>query len=199
MRSGRFLTIAALLLAVFMLQGCAGFRSNRLPQLTAEQIHFSSTPKTRVFSRWNLVIASGKTISDNARVASSAIIKKNFETAINASGCCVIVERLDQADVVVDGTRINENNPAALAAAMLTGLSLYTIPSWMTDTVHLTATAKKGDKTTSYDVSDSMVMVQWLPMALMFPFSGPFETEKSVTANTFSTLVVQMNNDGVFK
>lgn len=76
-------------------------------------------------------------------------------------------------------------------------LSLYTIPSWATIKVHVTANAKKADKTYIYDVSDSMTMVQWLPMIFAFPFANPFSVGKEVDSNTYNALVLKMKADGI--
>jgi hypothetical protein len=74
------------------------------------------------------------------------------------------------------------------------------IPSWATIDVHITAAAKNGGKTQSYDLKDSMTMVTWLPMLFVMPFAeNPIKYEKQMTENVFNTLVVKIKADGLLK
>jgi len=177
-----------------VLQGCAGFNANNIGKVNADQLRTASTKKVKVFSRWSF-----KTDSSNAQVspANAAIYKKRFEEVLAASDCCTVVEGPTEADLIVDGTGHDENSRAAIIPALITGFSLYTIPSWITVNFHVTANAQKGAVKRTYDVSDSMTMVQWLPMALAFPFANPFPMEKELGDNAIRNLILKMKQDAL--
>jgi hypothetical protein len=192
------ISLTALSGAVLILSGCAGFPANKLSPVSAQDLRSTSPTKTKVFSRW---VGDPVTMTnEQARVMAAALNKKNFDEALKASDCCTVVEGPNEADLVVDGTVYNDNSSAALIPAVITGLSLYTIPSWVTANVHISAVAKNGSKSHSYDLQDGMTMVQWLPMLFVLPFAdNPFKAEKKITENLFNTLVVKIKTDGLLK
>jgi len=186
-----------LLTTAILTSGCAGFKANKLPEVSANDIQFTTSDRTKVFSRWSIETTSSS-ISEQAKVMGAAAHKKNFEDAIIHSDCCILVEGPTEADVIVEGKAYAENNSAALIPAFITGLSLYTIPSWVTSNIDISVEAKVGEVTQSYQLQDSVTLVQWLPMLLAFPFADhPINSEKEVGENTYNNLVLQMKNDGV--
>lgn len=183
------------LVSVLLTSGCAVFRENNLPIIDDANYKFENQQKVKVFSRWS-INTDNSFANDQTKAAGSAIHKDMFEKAISESGCCTVVEGPDQADVVVTGVALDENNPAAMIPAFITGLSLFTIPSWATATIHIQVEAKSDKKTRTYDLSDSMTMVQWLPMIFVLPFTGtPIEAGKEIDANIYRNLVVKMQED----
>jgi len=195
MRHG--LLSAALVTAIVITSGCAGFKANNLPIVSATDLQSNATVKTKIYSRW-ILQSNSALMNDNVKVAAAAINKKMFDQAINQSGCCEVVESSKEADVVIDGVNINENNAAAMFPAIITGLSLYTIPSWVTAKVHITAQAKRGEISKSYDLQDSMTMVQWLPMIFVMPVKGnAIKMGQEVDENTYKTLVFKLKADGL--
>lgn len=183
--------------ASILMVGCAGFKENNLPQVKADDLHFASTKKTKVYSRW-VVETKSSSANEQAKAMVAALHKKYFDDAIQSADCCLLVEGPADADVVVDGKMFDESNPAALIPAFITGLSLYTIPSWVTSKVHIAAAVKSKTASQSYELNDSMTMVQWLPMIVALPFKGsPIKAEKEVNENTYKNLVLKMKNDGL--
>lgn len=184
--------------AAVLLSGCAGFPAHNLQKVSTQGLKSTSAVKTKVFSRWSLDKASGT--NDQTAVAIAAINKKHFDDALQTAECCTVVESPDAADLVVDGTVFNENSAAAMIPAIITGLSLFTIPSWVTVNVHITAKAKNGSAAHDYELKDSMTMVQWLPMLFVMPFAeNPIKYEKEMTDNVFNTLVAKIKGDGLLK
>lgn len=181
--------------ASVLLAGCAGFKANKLAQVSAEELKSSSAKKTKVFSRWTV---ETKSKNEQAKVMIAALHKKHFENAIASADCCILVEGPTEADVVIEGKAFDEANPAALIPAFITGLSLYTIPSWVTATTHISASVKNKTLSQSYELNDSMTLVQWLPMIVALPFKGsPFKAENDVAENTYKNLVLNMKKDGL--
>jgi hypothetical protein len=177
-----------------VLQGCAGFNANNIDQVSTDQLRTASTKKVKVFSRWAFNTDSSNT---QTSAAHAAIYKKRFEEVLATADCCTVVEGPTEADLIVDGTGHDENSKAAVIPAFITGLSLFTIPSWITINFHVTANAQKGAVKRTYDVSDSMTMVQWLPMALAFPFANPFPMEKELGDNAIRNLILKMKQDAL--
>lgn len=192
-----FNRVAIVVLASLLATGCASFRTNELPVVKPAELASAAGTKTRVFSRWSVEGKSAPT-NEQMKAAGAAVHKKYFEEAITRSGCCVLVEGPTEAELVVDGRALAENNPAAMVPALITGLSLYTIPSWITARTHIRVEAKGAGLVKHYDLQDGMTMVQWLPMVLAMPFrTNPIKEGKSVDENVYNNLVVGMKKDGL--
>lgn len=190
--------IATLVVAsIAMTSGCAAFKANDLPPVPSASYQVTNQERVKVFSRWNLS-SNNSMANAQSRAAGGAVHKTYFQQAIRASGCCDIVEGPEGADIIVDGTAIDQNNQAAMIPAMITGFTFGVIPSWAKATVRIKVTATADEKQHSYDVSDSATMVAWLPMLLAMPFAdNMFTVEKEMTDNVYKTLIARMKNDGL--
>lgn len=194
-----FNRVLIVVLASLLATGCAGFRANQLPVVKPAELASTPATKTKVFSRW-AVTGKSAPANEQMKAAAAAVHKKYFDEAITRAGCCVLVEGPTEAEVVVDGKALAENNPAAMFPAILTGLSLYTIPSWITANTHIQVEAKGAGVSKSYDLQDGMTLVQWLPMILAMPFrTNPIKDAKAVDENVYNNLVLGMKKDGLLK
>ena len=160
----------ALLIAVTLLSGCAGFQSNNLPNLSESDMDFvKQDNKMVVFSRFK--VDSTSVILDRDIAASYQ--KKKFDEALVNSGCCEISDDSANSDLVLSVKSTDHSNPAAVIPAILTGASLYTIPSWVTETRDFEVQVdNKQGKTETYELKDSFVLVQWLPMMFACNYSA---------------------------
>lgn len=180
---------------VVLVTGCASFQAHNLPMVKEAEYKVMAPQKTKVFSRWKVETTS--TIVN--RDAAAAVYKSAFEKELKESGCCDLVEGPTEAQLVIDGTAIDHSNAGALIPAFITGLSLYTIPSWATQTIDIKVNVKSGDKTHDYQLNDSFKLVQWLPMMFAFPFTGgPIVNGQQLSTNTYRNLIVQLKRDGYF-
>lgn len=183
-----FIVSGAILLA-----GCAGFQENKLRAIPDSEYVVNNAKKVKVFNRWK-VEGAGSLINKDA---AAALYKKSFEKALTESGCCDIVEGPTEATLVIDGTAIDHSNAAALVPAVITGLSLYTIPSWVTQEIDIRVDATSGTMKDKYQVNDSFTLVQWLPMMFAFPFTGgPVQNTEDLNSRTYKNLIVQLKNSG---
>ena len=193
-------TLAAVVIAAMLAgSGCASFKANNLPTVTRDQMSVSNTERVNVFSRWS-VVSNNTRMNTDMRAAAAAVHKNHFDRALNSSNCCTLVESPAEADVIVEGQAVDHFNQAAMIPAFITGLSLYTIPSWATGKMEIRATATSTANTseTRYNLSDSMTMVQWLPMIFVMPFTGsPLTTAKELDENVYRNLVLRLKNDGL--
>lgn len=180
-----------------LLSGCMATRANMIPDIDPATLKSQASVKTKIYSNWTFKPVTMPNTSENIRAAAAAMGKKNFEKVLEASSCCVLVDSRNMADVEIDGVIYGEGNPAAMIPAFITGLSLYTIPSWVTGKPHLSASVKQGETVREYDFRDEMTMVQWLPLVLTMPFrEHPLTMAKDVDENVLRNLVSAMKRDG---
>jgi hypothetical protein len=176
---------------------CAGFQGkDALPLVDRATLSRSPATPVRIYSKWSIQTASSL-VTEEVKIGVAAIHKDRFDKAILGTGCCTIVEAREGADVVLEGTVYDENDPSVLLGAVLTGASLYTIPSWANIKAHYAAKATAGEKEYAYDLRDSMLMVQWLPLIFLAPFKNPISMEQRMIENIASTLVQRIQNDGL--
>lgn len=90
------------------------------------------------------------------------------------------------------------NNPLAGIPAFITGYTLFTFPSFAGETweVNTDVTTPEGEKL-SYSFKDGFTTVNWLPMALVFPFNNPVRAPKEIRLNIYRNLILKMQRDGV--
>lgn len=186
MKTRHTLLISSLLAASTLLQGCAGFKANKLPAVADASLQTSNTSKTKVFSSWRVEPAH-----------SPSVHKKRFDEALLGSNCCVLVDKAEDAELLIDGVFYDHNSPTTLLFGFITGATMFVVPSWHTINVHVSAEAKRGEQRFNYEVADSITMVMWLPMFLAQPFANPIDGEREVTENTYKSLVLKMKNDGL--
>jgi len=193
-----FSLVAVLVFA--QIAGCAGFRAKNLPEVEQRSLKTSVNSKTKVYNDWKIKTKNSSSVSAEALSKAEQEFKKKFEAALLSTECCVVAASEAEADVVVKAVSHDENSRAAMIPAFITGFSGFIIPSWATAHVHFTATAnyvEKADTKFEYDVSDSMTMVQWLPMIFAFPFANPFSSGKDMETNAYNNLILAMQKDGV--
>ncbi len=182
--------VFALLVVVTMATGCAGFQSNNLPQLSESDMDFvNQNDKVVVFSKFK--VDSTSAILD--RDVAASYQKKKFDDALVSTGCCEISDDSGKANLTLSVKSTDHSNPAAVVPAILTGLSLYAIPSWVTETRDFEVkAANESGKTATYQLKDSFVLVQWLPMMFAFPFEGgPIANGEELTANLARNLLLE--------
>tara|TARA_R110001592_G_scaffold52511_14_gene160739 strand:+ start:11271 stop:11852 length:582 start_codon:yes stop_codon:yes gene_type:complete len=174
--------------------GCASFKANNIPEVSDSEFKMVTNEKVKVFTRWKFETTSSIINKD----AAAAIHKSAFEKVVNQSGCCDLVEGPTEANLIIDGTVVDHSSSAALIPAFITGLSLYTIPSWVTQTLDVTVKAEAGELQKNYQLNDSFTLVQWLPMLFAFPFTGgPVQNGEDLNENTYKHLIVQLKNDNM--
>ncbi|NJC88437.1 MAG: hypothetical protein FIB02_07895 [Desulfuromonas sp.] len=189
------LVFISLGLLFVVIQGCACFPGNKLPQVDSfpplgeeekkKTVSYSLSAETEMFGRSSNPLAR-------------AVVENELADAIRESGYFTTWGSGINGEVTIDAQFVNAGDPAALIPAIITGLSLYIIPSWVTDEFILTATVKTQDgKEYSYKLEDESKLVQWLPMAVV-P-GGMLEVPLSVRKNIWKNLIIRMRQDGVLR
>jgi hypothetical protein len=191
-------TISALTVTFALLQGCAGFKGNQLAEVEPADLKVAQNSNIKIYDSWTFESTNGF-VNKNVQETLAEKHKKSFEDAIKSADCCIVVNDPSQADLIVTGRAINESNAAAMIPALITGFSLYTIPSWATSKVHLVVEVKQNGKKLDYDLKDHATLVQWLPMMFVFPFANPFTMEQEVAENAHRTLVAKLIQEGALQ
>lgn len=184
------------IIALLLFTGCASFQGNKLPLVGSFQPLPEGTKKpTATYSFSSGVDLFGKQEhTENVRI----ILEREFIDVLRESGYFASLSPGNQGEIIIQARLVNSGTPAAMIPAFITGLSLYTIPSWATDNYDITAkvTAQDGKEHT-YQLSDSMTSVQWLPMIVVAPFKNMFNVSKEVRRNIWKNLILNMQQDGI--
>ena len=191
------LTRCSIILLVCVQSGCAIFDGNKIPDIDFVPTGLSGDQRPTV--SYEMAAQTGMSGEGTPSEAVKSQLEIELLDALHLSDYFSRVARSDDtADLQLNVTYSEESNPAAMIGAVITGLSLYTIPSWMTSTFELTLTAESANGlSNTYTVSDSATLVQWLPMAFVFPFKN-FSVLTEMRKNMFRTLLVEMQKDGLF-
>ncbi|HET8870385.1 MAG TPA: hypothetical protein VFM48_08065 [Aquabacterium sp.] len=188
---------SGLAVVALALPGCAAFRGEKLAKVDSTQLEVPhGATKLKVFARWTSDVLVDP-VPEKALQAGAELSKKSFEDAIAASDCCTFVDQESQADLLVDGIRYIKRDNLTAAPALLTGLTLYLIPSWETTPFKVSVRAQKGMDMRVYELEDSVTTIQWLPFILAMPFADPLTVSSAVENNVYQTLVLKMKADGL--
>lgn len=184
-------------LLVVIVSGCAVFDGGKIPKTTLSAYEVNGAAKlTLSYSS----VAMGGLLSTKALPETGqSIIEGELLSVLESSGYFERIAKRDgAADVSIDVTLTNTGNPAAMVPAVITGLSLYIIPSWATDNFNLVAkVARKDGLEKEYTLADSATIVQWLPMMFVFPAKN-FSVFPELRKNMFRKVLSDMENDGFF-
>ncbi|MHB8138282.1 MAG: hypothetical protein ACYDGO_07815 [Smithellaceae bacterium] len=194
-RNALVFVIASLGLMLLIIQGCASFPGNKLQQVS------SFPPLTEVEKQKTVSYALAAEIDLFGKVnnpLSRSIAENELADVVRESGYFTAWGSGINGEVAINAKFVNSGNPAAMIPAFITGLTLYIVPSWATDTFTLTAKVKTQDgKEYSYELEDTSTLVQWLPM--VFVPGSMIEVPLSVRKNIWKNLILKMRQDGVFK
>lgn len=181
-----------LVCSALLLGGCVSFKGNNLAAVNEANLRSATDVRTTVYSQWT---ARYNQITTEAMDANA---KRRFDEVLDRSGCCTLVEREEDAEIIVRGTYGTRVNRLAGLAAGLTGFTFGAIPSWATVRAQLSAEVSQGQTSRRYDLRDSTTLVAWLPLIVAMPFTdNPIKAERELDENTFKSLVLRMHNDGL--
>lgn len=188
-------SVLVLLAVVGLQSGCAIFRGGELPDVENLPAPAATAPRPKASYEFSSAVNMGEKRPQHQNLR--AKLETEFAETLRESGYFATVEKGGSKDVNITVEMVETSDPAAVAAAFITGLSLYTIPSWMTVDIEATCRATTSDgRTREYKLKDSATLVQWLPMAVVFPFK-PFSEIVDLRKNMYRNLIVRMQEDGV--
>ena len=182
-------------LVIVTLSGCAVFRGNELADLDTLPGPDSAAKKPAV----GYAFASTANVKERKPQHESlrTIQENEFVAVLRESGYFATVEKGDGKDINISVELVETGNPAAIVAALITGFSLYTVPSWAKIDLEAICKVTAADgETREYKLRDSATLVQWLPMLVVFPFK-PFTEVESMRKNIYKNLIIKMQKDGL--
>jgi hypothetical protein len=187
--------ISLLLFLGLTTSGCAVFNGGKVPDTVLAPLEKSDIQKPSI--SYDITASGGLFSNDKSPEHVQSIIAGELLQTLEQSNYFSRISKNDaEADINLSVTIQNTGNPAALIPAFITGLSLYTIPSWGTDNFDVNAIAKsKNGLSKEYALSDSTTLVQWLPMMFVFPVKN-FSVIPEVRKNMYRNILLQMKNDG---
>lgn len=191
----RTLKILIPLFIALFISGCAGFQSNKLPPLDDYEINVSESDKSSLFFSIRNVEGSSIILSEQAF---RTVWGSEIKDYIIATGCCVLTDDSSKADASVYIDAVNHANASVMIPAFITGASLWTIPSWVTQKADLEVSIENRDgRIQNYDIQDSAVYVQWLPMIFAYPFQGgPINARQELLERVSRNIVKNLYDDG---
>ncbi|MFT6600086.1 MAG: hypothetical protein ACJATD_000935 [Alloalcanivorax sp.] len=182
-----------LIVTSLLATGCARFQAHQV-----SEVDLAGRESDRTSSGYMTY-----TIDKRATYGALGTYEESLESAMRDRGW-----RLRQSEVPIkDAPHMYVNvslskDPAALLPAMLTGFTLYTVPSWETSNYKVTAqviTKSKEREEYFYEVKDKITLVQWLPMVLAFPFAYPFSAEEETLSRMYKNIAMKIDQDMVVK
>ncbi len=180
---------------MIFLTGCLSFSKNQLPSVNLEKLPEGSKKSTVSYS-----FTSGENIfskKDHNEITRK-ILENEFIEVLNESGYFSIVSSSGQADLNMQVRLVVSEDPAAIIPAILTGLTLYSIPSWVSTNFETTTKILAlNKKEYNYALTDSMVTISWFPMIVVTPFFHPISISKTVRRNIWKNLIIKMQKDGL--
>jgi hypothetical protein len=186
--------ICLLVSSVVLLNGCAMYKVGDLPQA---QLAPSTTSLISPSLTYSLQAEMKMFGTQKVPEFGLKKLRSEFETASWETGYFSQTSSYGpNADIQLSMMLTDSGNPAAMIPAVITGLSFYIIPSWATDNFELRVSAKANGVSKTYVVKDSTRIVQWLPMAFVFPFHN-FSTVTDVRKNMYKTVIQRMQRDGL--
>ena len=178
-----------------MLSGCACFSGNNLQQVNSLPPLTAGAKKptlSYIFLSSYYLWGEHK---DRPRVRNA--LESEFADVIKESGYFAKWGPGNSGDVTIEIHIVLSGNPASVIPAIITGLTLFVIPSWVSDTYIVTAKIKIRDGSEHiFQLEDSTILVQWLPM-IVVP-GNIFTVPVKVRKNIWKNLILKMQQDGMF-
>lgn len=179
------------------LTGCASFKGNQLPAVG--KLPPSATGVEKPDITFKFSAGESYIVKREHYEGARQQLESEFAQVLRESGYfAAVTEGSEGKGIHINAKLVNSGSPIGLIPAFITGLSLYTIPSWATDNFEVTAKVTTVDgREHTYSLTDSSTLVQWLPMVFAFPFKNPLEVPVEVRKNIYRNLILKMQEDGV--
>lgn len=184
-----------MVLVILAISGCAVFEGGQVPKTTLSA--YENTANSKPSLSYSSLAMGGLSSVKELPETTQSIIEGELLSVLESSGYFGRISKKDEsADLSIDVTLTNSGNPAAMIPAFITGLSLYTIPSWARDNFNLVAKVERKDGLKKeYVLADSATLVQWLPMIFVFPAKN-FSVVPDIRKNMYKKVLADMKEDG---
>jgi hypothetical protein len=177
--------------------GCASFAGGNLKELEAVPSAPVKSPRASLAITWSTYL-NGVHKPANEHIAAGMGMKHALEAFKETGYFSEVGPTVDNPDVKIK-VRIKDEGKANLGMAMVTGFTLFLIPSSATDLYVMDAevTNLKTGQTRSYHLEDSMNYYQQIFLIFIMPFNWPASVVEDVLENMFTHLAVKIHEDGL--
>jgi hypothetical protein len=177
--------------------GCAVFDDGKVPKTTLSPYEDNDFPKPTI-AYSSTALGGVFSVKTHPEALQSIIEGELFSVLDSSEYFSRIAKRDEGADIRIDVTMTDIGSSVAMIPALITGMSLYTIPSWVTNHFNLVAKVERKDRLKKeYTLTDSVLLVQWLPMMFLFPVKN-FSVIPDLRKNMYKKVLADMKNDGFF-
>ena len=179
-----------------MTTGCASFQGNKLSSVT-------SFPSVQAKKTIDVDFAFSATLNDTPmttgnEMARQKLAKKCVERLKESGLFGNVSENLANSDLNVD-VKVEDVGEGSMAMAMLTGLTLYVVPSKAQDTYRLSATVTdmKSNKKAEIRLEDSVTQWQQILLLPLLPFKSTIAEANKCQNKLFDNLGLEIQKSGM--
>lgn len=189
--------IFTFVLTAIFLTACAGFKGKELDYVSQKDIPQSQNkPSLQVAFKFEQFVNGSKT-QIFRESAESSLHTEFMSIAENSGNFSQVSEDLESPDLRLD-INLKDEGRANMGMAVLTGLSLYTIPSFATDNYILTANIEnQSGKKWTITLEDYVTQWQHILLVPVMPFKLTPVVADDVQDNMFRTLILRMQKEGI--
>jgi len=187
----------SLIFIFLLLFSCITIENKEFKEITVDEIKVYPKNKIKVFIDWDYKSLSS--LNFNNLIVNAH--KNAIKDVVNESGCCEIIDDINDMDFVIRGYFFDKSDPNALRVAFLTGISLYIIPTWINSESLLEAKIfnRKNSLIESYQASGSVKVIQWLPLLMAMPFKeNSIKQHAKSKKNLYRELMIKIKNSNIF-
>lgn len=190
--SKRFMCLTVALLAVVFITGCASFRGKEIPNISLE----GSTDAPKMSA-----IDYSVTWQINGKDSGVAVkhLDELVEKVFNESGIFGSYKAGSGYEEIHFDITMNNHGKFSATASIITGLTLFIIPSYATDKYTLTVELyDKGQLFKTYQYNDYMkTWLGWVFLPMM-PGHMPGKTAEKVNENMLRAFIADLKRDRPF-
>lgn len=191
----RTIATPAVIFVCIWVTGCASFPKHRVPETGQLPPPADASQALQASYQFTLETDIGEKYLQNIRQQ----FEKEFVDVLKKSGYFAMLSPGQEGRIHIEADMLNYKDVVADAVGILIGgLSLCTIPIWVTDNYKVTVkvTTSEG-KQAEYVLDDAMTTVIWLPMIVATPFKSPIKVSTDVRKNMYRNLILKMQEDGL--
>jgi hypothetical protein len=126
-------------------------------------------------------------------------LEDEFVSVLKESGYFAKLQPVKNGGIYIEADVLNYGSQTAgFFAGTICGLTLFTIPVWITDNYKVTVTVTTPEgKRYEYIFDDAITTVMWLPFVFVLPFKSPNKESIDVRKNIYRNLILKMQQDGL--
>ena len=182
------------------LVGCAVFSGKEIPRVAFLHERLPEAARPSLAYRFSAKTAIGKRGGPQWTDKERRQLEEEFSVTVAGSGLVKSVVRSGRhSDIGVRLTMVSKVSQAAVAGLNLGWELRYILPTWARERYEVTAVVgHRNGLQRTYTLTDSAVIVHWIPMLFLYPFNSERVFSK-VRMNLYRKLLLEIHADGFFQ